>query len=82
MLVCHCLGVSDRTIREAVREGAETVDDVHEVCGAGSGCGGCRELVSDVITQERVCARRSDVVPTDRLCGRRSPESQAGVSAA
>jgi bacterioferritin-associated ferredoxin len=82
MLVCHCLGVSDRTIREAVREGAETIDAVHEVCGAGGGCGGCRELVSDVIADERICTRTNDVVPAERLCGRRLAERRPDSAAA
>jgi bacterioferritin-associated ferredoxin len=72
MLVCHCLGVSDREIREAVLDGANTVDQVEERCGAGGGCGGCRELVSDVIAGQGSCAPAHGMVPADRLCGRRS----------
>jgi len=82
MLVCHCLGVTDRTIREAVHAGAETPEDVRDACGAGGGCGGCKELVSDVIATECRGERRHDVVPADRLCGRRSLEDASDSAAA
>jgi bacterioferritin-associated ferredoxin len=59
MLVCHCRGVTDRTIREAVRSGASTADAVEAVCGAGGGCGGCSELVTDVIEAERLLGGRA-----------------------
>ena len=52
MLVCHCNGVSDRTIRKVVRSGAETPAQVARACGAGAGCGGCVEAVRDLIHSE------------------------------
>ena len=58
MLVCHCRRVTDRTIREAVRAGAETPEAVRVACGAGGGCGGCRELVRDVVDAERLTCLR------------------------
>ncbi len=76
MLVCHCFKVSDRTIREAVQGGAHTEEAVRDVCGAGGGCGGCTELVSDVIAAER--RRMPGVVPVERLCCREEcPDSAA-----
>ncbi|MEM1414621.1 MAG: (2Fe-2S)-binding protein [Myxococcota bacterium] len=53
MLVCHCKKVHCRTVRSAVRDGADCVDSVGRACGAGTGCGGCRPLVSALIDQER-----------------------------
>ena len=52
MLVCHCRAVSDRTIREAVQSGAGSCEAVADTCGAGTGCGGCRELVSAIVAEE------------------------------
>lgn len=57
MLVCHCKRVHCRDIRDAVRDGAETVDDVGERCGAGTGCGGCRTLVEKLVERERPLLR-------------------------
>ncbi|MEE8508614.1 MAG: (2Fe-2S)-binding protein [Myxococcota bacterium] len=52
MLVCHCQGVSDRSIRKAVREGAATVVDVGYHCGAGTCCEGCVDLIDRIIRSE------------------------------
>jgi bacterioferritin-associated ferredoxin len=52
MLVCHCYGVSEKRIRELVRQGARSGRDVARACGAGSGCGGCRLLVREILDAE------------------------------
>ncbi len=52
MLICHCLRVFDRTIRQCVREGAVTPDDVIAACGAGSRCGGCRASIEAIVERE------------------------------
>lgn len=49
MMICHCLGVSDRAIRRAVADDARDLDSVAEACGAGAICGGCRPAVADVL---------------------------------
>jgi nitrite reductase (NADH) large subunit len=54
MIVCHCKNVSDRRIRLAVRNGARSVEEVRAACGAGTCCGGCLPLVSDLIADEQV----------------------------
>jgi bacterioferritin-associated ferredoxin len=54
LLVCHCLRVFDRTIRECVRSGAKTPDAVTERCGAGGGCGGCRDSIAAIVDHEAV----------------------------
>lgn len=42
VLVCRCLGVGDRQVRQAVREGARTPEEVGDRCRAGTGCRSCR----------------------------------------
>jgi bacterioferritin-associated ferredoxin len=60
MLVCHCLRVFDGSIRECVRSGAaRTVDEVSEACGAGTGCGGCRDSIAEIVDRETSCPRTS-----------------------
>lgn len=51
MIVCHCRRVCDRTIRAAIQAGARTEEQVAEVCGAGSVCGGCGPVVSELIDE-------------------------------
>jgi bacterioferritin-associated ferredoxin len=52
MLVCHCNGVSDRTVRRVVREGALTVAEVARACGAGTCCQGCSPTINRIIRIE------------------------------
>jgi bacterioferritin-associated ferredoxin len=58
MIVCLCRRVSDRTIRAAIREGAQTEERVAEMCGAGTCCGGCVPTISELIDDERAGERR------------------------
>ena len=52
MLVCHCLRVFDRTIRQCVRDGAASPAAVTAACGAGSRCGGCRASIEAIVDRE------------------------------
>lgn len=58
MIICLCRGVSDRSVRLAVEQGARTLKEVAMACGAGRGCGGCHEAVRELIGQTpvRACA--------------------------
>ena len=64
MLICHCNGVSDRTVRRVVREGARTVSEVGSACGAGTCCRGCSSSIGKIIRIEsRQHAREEAPVP-------------------
>ncbi len=52
MIVCQCYGVSDRTIRKVVRDGACSLRQVARASGAGRMCGGCRPVVEQLIDDE------------------------------
>lgn len=61
MFVCLCHVTTDSQIRRAIDEGAATVDQIGEVCGAGTGCGACRPQIHDMLEAagygcERACA--------------------------
>jgi bacterioferritin-associated ferredoxin len=45
--------VTDRLIRNVVREGACSTEEVAEACGAGACCGGCRPAVDEILREER-----------------------------
>ncbi len=54
MLVCHCHALTDRDIRRTVRAtGACDVAEVGDHCGAATGCGGCYEVVAEIVTCEK-----------------------------
>lgn len=48
MVVCHCLAVNDRGVLDAA-DGARTVEEVIARCGAGTRCGGCRPVLSELL---------------------------------
>ena len=48
-LICLCEGVSERKVARAVDHGATTLEAVGEACGAGTGCGTCRQAIDDII---------------------------------
>ena len=49
-LICTCFGVSEETIRQVISaQQAETVEEVGDLCHAGTGCGSCRFLIQELI---------------------------------
>ena len=49
-LICTCFGVSEETIEQVIVENqTETVEEVGDVCNAGTGCGSCRFLIQEII---------------------------------
>jgi bacterioferritin-associated ferredoxin len=57
MIVCHCFRVSDREIRACAREGACNVSEVGNACEAGTGCGGCRPEIANILDREHAPMR-------------------------
>ena len=49
MLVCHCRAVNDRVVRDLIDLGASDVVDIGRRCGAGTGCGGCRSVLDELL---------------------------------
>lgn len=47
--VCGCKGVSLKSVIDAVKNGAHTVDKVGAATGAGTDCGRCKRLIANVI---------------------------------
>lgn len=57
MILCLCRGVSDRTVRLIVANGAGSVDAVEARCGAGSDCGSCRHAIEDIVDEAAAVPR-------------------------
>lgn len=51
MIVCQCAGVSDRMIRQMVRDGAGSVAEIGRRSGAGLCCGPCRREIASLIAE-------------------------------
>jgi len=50
---CRCKNVSIDTIVEAVKNGSDTIEKVQEVTKAGTGCGRCKGIISNIIENKR-----------------------------
>jgi NifU-like protein len=49
-LICTCFGVSEEIIEKIINENScETVEEVADICNAGSGCGSCQPLIQEII---------------------------------
>jgi bacterioferritin-associated ferredoxin len=51
MIVCHCRAVSDRAVRESLRNGAVDVAGVMAETKAGTCCGGCLVAVAELVAE-------------------------------
>ena len=58
-LICTCFGVSEETVVLTIEENALTeIDEVTDICRAGSGCGSCRMLIAELIDARGPAATR------------------------
>ena len=48
-IVCECLGVTAGMIKDAVDNGATTLEEVQDVTEAGTACGACIDDVQRVV---------------------------------
>ena len=46
---CHCKNVTYGMIEDAIRNGADTLQQVMDVTGAGKGCGKCKDFLEYLI---------------------------------
>jgi len=49
-IICHCKQVSYSGIKKAMVNGARTIEEIKEITGAGTGCGGCLEEIEKILT--------------------------------
>jgi len=55
MIVCVCKSVSDRKIRAAIAEGADSFEELQFELGVSTCCGKCEESVREVMAQCGIC---------------------------
>ena len=50
--ICNCMGVTRGEIVDAIKQnGLKTVEEVGETTSAGTGCGGCQELIQEILDE-------------------------------
>lgn len=47
--VCYCLNITNGDIKEAVENGARTLEEVQEKTGAGTACGACLDQIEVLV---------------------------------
>lgn len=47
--ICTCIGVTDKDIEDAVKEGVRTFEDLQARTKIGTGCGGCKEEAEELL---------------------------------
>lgn len=50
-IVCYCQNVTNGMIKEAVENGARTLEDIEEINGAGTVCGACIDNILQLIDE-------------------------------
>ena len=48
-VVCTCMGITNGMIKEAVDNGATTLEEVQEQTGAATACGACHDDVERLV---------------------------------
>lgn len=50
-IVCTCLNITNGMIKEAIENGAKTLEEVQELTGAGTVCGVCLDDIQNLIDE-------------------------------
>ncbi len=45
-IICHCFKIKESTVKDAIANGATSVEDVMAATKAGSACGGCKRKIA------------------------------------
>lgn len=56
MWICLCKGVSDRKIRQVIRAGARTMEDIARATAAGTDCGKCLVAIRELLGEAGIDA--------------------------
>ena len=49
MILCVCVGLSEREVGETIAGGAASVEAIARSCGAGGDCGSCRDEIRELL---------------------------------
>lgn len=55
IIICKCKNVDYITIRKAMIAGARTLDEIKEMTGAATKCGGCSEKIEKILASVCGC---------------------------
>lgn len=50
-IVCYCQNITNGMIKDAVANGACTIEDIQEATGAGTACGACIDNIQNLLDE-------------------------------
>jgi len=53
MYICICNAITERQIKACAEEGACTLADLERCLGVGAGCGRCKRMAKDLLSEDR-----------------------------
>ena len=62
MYVCICNAITDKQIRQAAESGVRDLWQLQSELGVASGCGGCKEHASELLSEYREADRRAEPI--------------------
>lgn len=70
-IVCKCFGVTDNTVRRAIREnGLKTLEDIIDYTKAGGGCGQCHASLQALLDETLARMEMKEVDPAGASAGK------------
>ncbi len=51
MYICICNAITERQVRELVRAGAASLEELTSALGVGAGCGRCRDCATHLLRE-------------------------------
>ena len=73
-VICSCLDVTYNTIKEAIENGAKTLDDIKDETEAGTICGMCEDDIQEILDeleQQKQLNSILNSIETDKINGLR-----------
>jgi bacterioferritin-associated ferredoxin len=70
VILCICNAVTDREVDDVIRRGANSVDAVTQMCGAGGDCGTCVEAIENRLS---CSSKAQNTASRAKDCGRSQP---------
>lgn len=60
MYACICAAVTEPQVHASILAGADTVEEIGERCGAGTGCGSCVDRLCDMLDEVKATSPSID----------------------
>jgi len=53
MYICICLGITEKEVKEVIKNGASSYEEIKNSLGVGGGCGCCNDFIRRILEENR-----------------------------